>query len=175
MTCQAVSETGQRCRIKTPNHRAHFDGVTWWDNAEFRPPPSKQKPGRKRADRISNQAHDLMTSVAARTKADPVTIREPEPRTWTEETWLLHAEKTLAAFLEARAEPFTTPEHLWPLLHDPLPEVDRRVLSRLVQRALRNGEIVEVGGKRLRDTYYSADGGEFKINKIVPIYQAAGR
>lgn len=172
MRCEAVSERGVGCRAPASNHKAHFDGEVFWPNADYRPPPSKVKPGRKKADRVSAQGRDLMQTARARTTADPVTIREPEPRTWTESAWVAHAEEVLAGLLATRDEPFTTPEHLWPLLPDPLPDVDRRALVTVVRRAVRSKAMAEVGSRRLRDTYRTADGAEFAINKLVPIYQA---
>lgn len=162
-----------RCRLGSKPHISHWDGKEFWPNEGFRPPPSRKRPGRARADRISRQAHDLMTGVRDRVRASVPT----EQRTgWTEEAWLDNAR---AIFEEFRAigigTPFTTPEDLWPCLPDPLPDVDRRIVRRLVSEALSAGTIREVSAKRLRGTYHTAEGHEFQMNKIVPVYEAVRR
>lgn len=157
-----------KCVIRTSNHRAHYDGRQWWDNTEFRPPQPKFTPGRKRTERISERASALLTEARADTAPDD---RVELPQTWDEAGWLAHAHGVLSEFLGHRESHFTTPEHLWPLLPDPAPEVDRRVLVRVVRQALREGRIREVSARRLNDTYSTADGATFKINKLVPVYE----
>lgn len=84
--------------------------------------------------------------------------------------WATTAEQTLHRLLMTRQEPFTTPEVLWPLLDSP--PTDMRSLSTIVQAALRQGKMTEVGFVRLRDTYRTRDGVTFKMNKIVAKYRS---
>lgn len=72
-------------------------------------------------------------------------------------------------FLLTRVEPFTTPEHLWPLIEAP---GEMRKMVSVVRRALRGGWIREVGATRLTGTYFTLDHREFKMNKLVPLYQS---
>lgn len=174
MRCDVLSE-GQRPCLIQGTHEYHFDGASWWPNEDYLPPAPKFKPGRKRVDRISSQTHDLLTRARQGTQPDD-SVEQPEsPSTWDEAGWIDHAYGVLLGFLKDRTEPFTTPEHLWPLLPDPAPEVDRRVLVRVVRQALREGLIQEVGAVRLKDTYRTADGSEFSINKLSPRYAPAAR
>ena len=173
--CGAESEQGSTCVLPEGQHRQHWDRTIWWENTSYQPPPSRTPPGRARADRVSRRAHDLMHEVSERTPPEGGTDRTVPAREWDDEAWMEHAVDVMGEFLASRTEPFTTPEHLWPLLHDPAP-LDRRVVGRKVQRLMTTSGLVrEVGQRRLRDKYYTADGTEFKMNKIVPIYQVVGR
>lgn len=157
------TEGGRVCILPRGRHAAHFDGTTWWDAPGVSiPPPSG------RSSKVSNRGRKMLLDARARTEPDEGSVLKPRP--WTEERWLAQASDIFEEFLAARTEPFTTPEHLWPLLPDPLPDVDRRILVRLVRSALRAGVIREQGARRLKDTYRTADGSEFAINKLVPIY-----
>jgi hypothetical protein len=83
--------------------------------------------------------------------------------------WVEYASKVFYDFLRERTEPFTTPEDVWPLLDAP---EEMREMVQVVRRALRDGWIKEVAAKRLNDVYRTKDGIEFKMNKLVPIYQS---
>ena len=121
-----------------------------------------------------------VNKIAARTRppqqAAPVPHAEPSHgpseaavAAWDAEGWVAKTAPVIHRFLHTRAEPFTTPEHLWPLLDAP---AEMRAMSRVVQALLREGLIEEVGAKRLRDTYTTRDGVQFAMNKIVPIYRS---
>lgn len=88
--------------------------------------------------------------------------------------WVRYAINVLHEFLKTRRSPFTTPEHVWPLLVEP-PHVVADPRKRM--RAVRNhavacGWMREVDSVRLRDTYRTRDGAEFKMNKIVPVFES---
>lgn len=158
--CQATEAGSGPCVLPPGPHASHYDGTTWWADPNVVVPT----PGPGRRETVSGSRKIL---VEARRRTAP----EDHPTaSWTEERWLAHASEVMTEFLATRTEPFTTPEHLWPLLPDPLPDVDRRILVRLVRSALKAGLIREEGARRLRDTYRTADGTTFSINKLVPVY-----
>lgn len=85
------------------------------------------------------------------------------------EEWLEEAYEIFHQWLAEHSEPFTTPQHIWPMLDTP---TSMRILSVVVQRLLREGAMGQVGSVRLRDTYRTRDGTMFSINKMVPLYQS---
>lgn len=86
---------------------------------------------------------------------------------WSQQDWTKATEQRFREFLLTRAEPFTTAEDFWPLITAPQ---QMRALSVVVQSALRQEWLCEQGAVRLRGLYRSADGVEFKMNKLVPVY-----
>ncbi len=82
--------------------------------------------------------------------------------------WVEYALGVLRKFLAERTTDFTTPEDLWPLVVSP-PE--RRKMTEVVNIAVKRGWMREVAAVRLRGTYRTQDGHEFKMNKLVPVYR----
>lgn len=78
-------------------------------------------------------------------------------------------ERIFMDYLKTHAEPFTTPEDIWPLIRRP---AEMRSMVVVVRRMVSRGLMAEVGAKRLSGTYHTREGDEFKMNKLVPIYQS---
>ncbi len=87
----------------------------------------------------------------------------------SKDEWAEDAYATLVEWLRANDSDFTTAQQFWPLLVAP---ADKRSLSIVVQRLLREKKIEEVGSTRLRGTYLTQDGVPFEENKLVPIYRS---
>lgn len=166
--CEQPSEDGGACILPSGPHQSHTDGQRWWAESTAALPLTSAPRGQ-----ASTTARRMMLDVRDRVRPEDGADARPRRRPWSEDAWLKHAWDVLGDFLAERTEPFTTAEHLWPLLPDPLPDVDRRILVRTVRRAVREGLIREDGARRLRDTYRTADGTEFTIGKLVPIYVPA--
>lgn len=164
--CQDAHPEGDAlCRLpEGESHPHHTDGSLWWPNEDVlaelarRPAKIPERRGRSRSTATKGSTK-LMREARGRMEGQTT-----DPSVWQGQVY-----ETLRGFLGEHPDPFTTPEDLWPLLDDPA--VDRKNMSAVVGRALREGLMVEVGSKRLRDTYRTRDGVEFKMNKIVPIYQ----
>lgn len=159
---------GRMCDLPPGDHLYHHDHQGWWRNTAVEEAPRRRPRKRRKGAKVSQQAR--ARALAARDATSPKDISRREEE-WTEESWVIHARQTLRAFLVERAEPFTTPEHVWPLLPDPAP-VDRRVFSRVVQAALREGWMTQDGSVRLEGGFTTADGTPFSMNKIVPVYRS---
>lgn len=101
----------------------------------------------------------------------PTSVPQEVEEAWQRDQgqWLKQAQQTFREFLVQRRSDFTTPEHFWPLVDSP---PQRRAFSLVVQQALRENWIVEVGAVRLRGTYETRDGQQFAMNKLVPVYRS---
>ncbi len=175
------------CVVPEGQHLDHIDlAGNVWPNGPAREAhsrrPTKRGKGR-RAGEASDAAKAKIKEIAAAVERErrvnpladgrrPATTGVPAASAveWSKEAWAHETTGTLQVFLVARQEPFTTPEHLWPLIDSP--NGDMRAMSVVVQAALRGQWIEEVGSKRLRDVYRTRDGVEFAMNKLVPIYRS---
>lgn len=156
------------CILPDGKHGHHTDGDRWWPNPEvLAEQANKPKKIEERRGRAKSAASAESRAVLRDIRAD-MTGRHIDPEGWRE-----HVLKVLASFLEDHDGDFTTPEDIWPLIEEP--DVDRRNMQKVVQTALRSGLIARTGRtKFLGDTYYTADGHPFEMNKYVPIYRKAG-
>lgn len=189
----------RRCNETNPEHPAlvciqpegrhldHLDAAGgMWPNTLVREAmaraPKKRRGGGRDRSKASADARAQITEMAARARhearVNPLADGRRAASTgipaeavvaWSKEEWAKHAAEVFHSFLHTRTEPFTTPEHVWPLLDAP---GEMRAMSLVVQALLRAGLIEEVGSKRLRDTYRTRDGVEFAMNKLVPIYRS---
>lgn len=119
----------------------------------------------------------------ARRRVDEMAMRVPPERRvapapgppgaavagWSADAWTARAIAVLKEFCEGRTGPFTTPEDVWPLLPTPR---EQRAMVVPVRHALRHGWIAEVGARRLTGVYRTADGDQFRMNKLVPVYRS---
>jgi hypothetical protein len=136
-----------------------------WDG-----PPAVTRRSRRK------QALDIAGAVAPATRTGAPTlpvVRTPALSEYQGQVlfpeWVEHASKVLHGFLRTRHEAFTTPEDLWPLLDAP---EEMREMVQVVRRALRGKWMTEVAAKRLTGVYRTRDGVEFKMNKLVPVYES---
>lgn len=176
--CADINPEGpdRECVLPEGKHSDHYDGTDWWPDPqvqeEIARKPRKAQSGPRGRTRVSPEARRQMLDARSRTVQEGHAGAERPRGPWTEVEWLMHAQDVLTTFLASHEGPFTTAEHLWPLLEDPLPDVDRRILVRVVRQALRDGQIEECGAKRLKDTYRTRSGTTWKMNKIVPVYRS---
>lgn len=159
------------CRAKG-DHADHLNGAHIWPNTEWLESRPRQV--------VSHDHRSLQVRVreAARNAQVQRPIGAPRIHTgvpieamirWTNSGWVDYATAEFRRFLEGRVEQFTTPEHFWPQIEAP-PQM--RALSVVVQGALRREWIEEVGAIRLREVYHTADGFQFPMNKLVPVYRS---
>lgn len=169
--CTARSETGAQCLLSGVGHLDHYSlGGVAWPNEEARQARErapKKTSGSKARVETQKELRQMASRATPFARVNPISDTTP---TVPAEQWPAHAAQVLHRLLLTRAEPFTTPEVLWPLLDSP--EGDMRALSVIIQAALREGKMAEVGFLRLRDTYRTKDGVEFRINKVVPRYRS---
>lgn len=142
-------------------HANHNDGRrlvdSAWPNSAFVSRVPKKAPGRK------NTKSALSKFLGSSDAPNEATAA------WARDQWTEDAYQAVRQWLTATSETFTTAEQWWPLLSAPK---EMRALSVVVKRLLREGCIEEVGAVRLRGVYTSADGVEFKENKLVPQYRS---
>lgn len=149
----------------------HYSAAgTQWPNVQARE-ARERAPKRRTGSGARQDAQRELRQMATRTAPFArVNAVNDAPERTDPAQWATTAEQTLHRLLMTRAEPFTTPEVLWPLLDSP--PTDMRSLSTIVQSALRQGKMTEVGFVRLRDTYRTRDGVTFQMNKIVARYRS---
>lgn len=171
---------GARCRLDPGNHERHLSTKGSWPNTEFVGMTAAEVATRKpatggRKKRQEQTARSLGDLIAIRAKAaaaaagGPSTLTDEMAEKWDATPWVDAAKRVTLRWLSEHPEPFTTAEHWWPLLNQP---EEMRAMVRVVQAHLRAGRMVEVGTKRLTDTYRTRDGHEFAMNKKVPVYQS---
>lgn len=158
------------CDLPPGPHGDHLDfahSTDPWPNVEVqrRVAIKKANGSGRRAKRRSDMAQLAATIVVAKREGIPAEARQK----WEQEPWLAYATEVFMGFLRGREEPFTTAEHVWPLLECP---EEMRAMSVVTQRMLRGGVIREQGATRLRGTYRTKDGVEFRENKLVPVYRS---
>lgn len=83
--------------------------------------------------------------------------------------WLRQAKRVLHTFCQQHEGDFTTAEDVWPLLDSP---GEMRAFVVPVRHALRSRWMTEVGARRLSGLYTTADGVQFQMNKLVPVYRS---
>jgi hypothetical protein len=169
--CGDVKEPeGWVCDMPAGRHAYHSVNVgrdlRTWPNEQVlsQQAARSSRPGGRR-ERYT-QANVIAAAVRPVTHAVPKASPSP---VFDRPGWVLATSRAFHDFCLNRAEPFTTAEHFWPTIEAP---AEMRALSQVIQAALRKGWIGEVGSRRLNDTYRSKDGIEFKMNKIVPVYQS---
>lgn len=159
------------CDKQVPCYVMHHSRVTndVWDGEQD--PRTVVPKGKSRAKELADLASHVEPSKKA---GPPLPLRRPHQQSEYENPvqdpeWVNNAVKVFHDFLSDRAEDFTTPEDLWPLLDSPR---EMREMVQVVRRALRQKWIEEVAAKRLNGVYRTRDGVEFKMNKLVPIYRS---
>lgn len=172
-------ERERTCVLAAGGHDHHADALGIWPNPEV-----LERVEIARTHRPSKKgSRAKMLGLAAKASADRIEFLRGERQeqaaslgvpaeamqAWSKDAWQAYAERVLTDFLKTRTEPFTTAEHVWPLLDKP---EEMRSLARLVQRLLRSKQIEEVGAVRLRGEYQTRDGYRFAENKLVPIYRS---
>lgn len=83
--------------------------------------------------------------------------------------WKRETIETVTQWLRSHGDPFTTAQHLWPLLDSPH---DKRSMSEVIRYLLTHQRIREVGTVRLGSGFTTRDGQRFAQNKKVPVYQS---
>lgn len=171
MRCGDTSPGGHVCILSPGGHLAHVsaDGAQWPNERarEARERAPKKISGSRARRDVQRDLRAMATRTTPFARVNPI---NDAPERVDPAQWATTAEQTLHRLLMTRREPFTTPEVLWPLLDSP--PTDMRSLSTIVQAALRQGKMAEVGFVRLRDTYRTRDGVSFEANKVVPRYQS---
>jgi hypothetical protein len=127
-------------------------------------PPSPVPPASSRRARMK----EIADSIPPSKKTGPPDLREHQHQV-RDPAWVEYASEVLHTYCREHQQPFTTPEHLWPLLDAP---EEKRQMHQPVRRALGQRWMSEVGSRRLRDIYRTRDGVEFQLNKLVPVYQS---
>lgn len=179
-------ESQNPCILPETSHSHHGskEGESWPNTmvqeALAKRPTRRGGKGRgasKPSDATIKKVRDMSGRARPETHVNPINDHRPPSHgpspesvaAWDADGWVDRTFGTLTTFLRDRHEPFTTPEHFWPLIEAPR---EMRAMSRVVQRALRQNILQECGAKRLKDTYRTRDGVEFAMNKIVPVYQS---
>lgn len=161
-----------------PFHLDRKSGIDW-PNEAFEPPRSvvhSRGKGKKKAEEIAKGNPEPPRVGAPPSPEEHLDRQRPQTDVpadavaeWSKDAWVDRTYATLVAWVRQNgASVFTTPEDIWPLIDAPR---EMRAMVLPVRRAIKNGIIIEVGAKRLRDTYRTRDGVEFAMNKLVPIYQ----
>lgn len=168
--CGETHESGATCDMPDGQAHAWHTGIVPgslppqavdWPNAEDRSaalaPRSKAAREQHKASlRAAITTGDALADARARWEADKA-------------EWIAEARRVLHRYCTEHAEPFTTPEHIWPLLDSP---GEMRAFTVVVQHALRRRWIAEEGFVRLRGVYTTRDGQTFEMNKAVPVYRS---
>lgn len=164
--CEDVDQN-RECILPEGVHAHHTDGQGhWWANqpvlAEIarRPKPVQRRRDGKPKSGPSHPARMKMLRARAH-----MTGQVDDPEVWT-----VQVLEILEGFLATHDGDFTTPEDIWPLIPDSA--VDGRAMRQVVRKALASGMIVDTGRtRRLGGGLHTADGTEFGMNKIVPVYR----
>ena len=167
------SFAGSRCVVRPEQHPLHMTRsgaeIHTWPNAAYITPLPQQS---KAATTLAMTT--LLARITPGTSAAPPGSETPGVpaeaiEAWQRDKgdWVAGATQTLHTFCQHRSEPFTTAEHLWPLLSWP---GEMRCFTLAVQTARKSGWMAETGAVRLSGTYATADGHTFAMNKLVPIY-----
>ncbi len=151
---QHPEQEHRHCAMDVGTHRFHTDLDGTWANEAYVPP--RPKATKKTKGLLANFLGGADVPAGA-------------AQAWNQDGWAQDTYSTVVAWLRTRTEPFTTAEHVWPLI--PAPQ-EKRAMSLVVSRLLREHKIVEEGATRLKGVYTSQDGVEFKENKFVPIYRS---
>lgn len=162
------------CRKPPDEHEYHAGRTGTWVNPDYSGPtmddyrtrrPSKGGRKRKMAALVGPTESAPLPPLSGGTGVPPEAAE-----CWDAQEWTAQAKATVRSWLDENSDrPFTTAEDWWPLLDRP---EEMRAMSRVVQSLLREGEIEEVGSKRLRGVYCTRDGHSFSENKLVPVYRA---
>jgi hypothetical protein len=126
-----------------------------------------EDPPTRRLSRLA-EMKEIADAIPREKATGPPDLREYQQRVRDPE-WVEYASRVLHTYCREHAEPFTTAEHLWPLLDAP---EEMRWLVQPVRRALRQHWMHQVDSRRLGDIYRSRDGVEFQMNKLVPVYRS---
>lgn len=140
-------------------HESRADEMAW----PGEPPPPVPPASSRRA-----RMKEIADSIPPSKRTGPPDLREHLQKILDPE-WVEYASRVLHTYCREHEQPFTTAEHLWPLLDAP---EEMRWLVQPVRRALRQRWMHQVDTRRLSDLYRSKDGVEFQMNKFVPVYQS---
>lgn len=159
-------EEGVLCLLPQDRHSPHTDGSLWWPDedveAERARKPAKIQERRGRAKRTASKASvDLMRSA----RSSMVGSND-----MTRDEWVDHVCGVVEEFARTHDGEFTLPEHIWPLLDEPV-TIDSRAMGDVVRRMKSRKVIVDTGKDRRTGSTVTRDGKTMDFNRPVTIFR----